>query len=116
MRAYEVRSFGLDHLTLAERPMPRPGPGQVRVRIRAATLNYRDLLVVQGRYNPKLRLPLIPVSDGAGVVDAVGDGVRRFRPGDRAVGVFFQGWLEHGKARYRARGRPGWRAVRVPRL
>ena len=94
MRAYEVRSFGLDHLTLAERPMPRPGPGQVRVRIRAATLNYRDLLVVEGRYNPKLRLPLIPVSDGAGVVDAVGDGVSRFRPGDRVVGVFFQGWIE----------------------
>lgn len=74
--------------------MPQPGPGQVRVRTTAATLNYRDLLVVEGQYNPKLRLPLIPVSDGAGVVDALGDGATRFKPGDRVVGAFFQGWLE----------------------
>jgi NADPH:quinone reductase-like Zn-dependent oxidoreductase len=64
------------------------------VRITAATLNYRDLLVVEGRYNPNLSLPLVPLSDGAGVIDAVGKGVPRFRPGDRVVGVFFQGWLE----------------------
>jgi NADPH:quinone reductase-like Zn-dependent oxidoreductase len=60
----------------------------------AATLNYRDLLVVEGSYDPKLRLPLIPVSDGAGVVEAVGDRVSCFGPGDRVVSVFFQGWLE----------------------
>src|SRR3982751_3797496 len=83
MRVWELQNrFGLDNLALVDRPAPQPGSGQVRVRMRAATLNYRDLLVVEGRYNPKLRLPLIPVSDGAGVVDAVGDGVSRFRPGD----------------------------------
>src|SRR3712207_4124962 len=95
MRAFEITGqFGLDHLALVERPTPEPGPGQVHVRMKAANLNYRDLLVVEGRYYPKLRLPLVPVSDGAGVVDAVGEGVTRFRPGDRVVGVFFQGWLE----------------------
>src|SRR4051794_37389336 len=95
MRVWELQNrFGLDNLALPARPAPRPGPGQARVRMTAATLNYRDLLVVGGRYNPKLRLPLVPVSDGAGVVEAVGEGVTRFRPGDRVVGVFFQGWLE----------------------
>lgn len=94
MRVHELRSFGLDRLSLTERPLPQPGPGQVRVRMTAATLNYRDLLVAEGQYNPKLRLPMIPVSDGAGVVDAVGDGVTHFKAGDRVVGVFFQSWLE----------------------
>jgi NADPH:quinone reductase-like Zn-dependent oxidoreductase len=95
MRAIEIRDrFGLDHLAMTERPMPQPGPGQVLVRMTAATLNYRDLLVIEGTYNPKLRLPLIPVSDGAGTVEAVGEGADRFRPGDRVVSVFFQGWLE----------------------
>jgi NADPH:quinone reductase-like Zn-dependent oxidoreductase len=95
VRAFEIADqFGLDHLILAERPMPEAGSRQVRVRMRAATLNYRDLLIVHGLYNPKLHLPLIPVSDGAGVVDAVGEGVTRFRPGDRVVSVFFQGWLD----------------------
>jgi NADPH:quinone reductase-like Zn-dependent oxidoreductase len=95
VRAFEITGqFGLDHLRFVERPVPEPGPGQVLVRMSAATLNYRDLLVVEGRYNPNLRLPLIPVSDGAGMVEAVGEGVTRFRPGDRVVSIFFQGWLE----------------------
>ena len=121
MRAFEITGqFGLDHLALVERPTPEPGPGQVGVRMRAATLNYRDLLVVEGRYNPKLHLPLIPVSDGAGAVDAVGEGVTRFMPGDRVVATLFQG-LAGGRAEHReacdwARGSPGWCTVRVSRL
>ena len=95
MRAFEIsRQFGLDHLRIAERPIPQPKAGEVLVRMSAATLNYRDLLVVEGTYNPKLRLPLIPVSDGAGVVEATGKGVARWRPGDRVIPIFFQGWLE----------------------
>jgi NADPH:quinone reductase-like Zn-dependent oxidoreductase len=80
MRAFEIRNgFGLDHLSMTERPVPQPGPSQVLVRMTAASLNYRDLLVVEGSYNPKLRLPMVPVSDGAGIVEAVGGGVKNFR-------------------------------------
>ena len=82
MRAVEIRGgFGLDNLALVERPDPRPGPGQVLVRVRAASLNYRDLLTVEGKYNPKQKLPLIPCSDGAGEVVAVGEGVTRVQAG-----------------------------------
>jgi NADPH:quinone reductase-like Zn-dependent oxidoreductase len=86
--------FGIDCLTPVELPEPVPGPHQVLVRVRAASLNYRDLLVVQGSYNPKLRLPLIPLSDGAGDVVSVGSEVSRLRPGDRVAGAFFQGWTD----------------------
>lgn len=100
MRAVEIRgSFGLDHLALVERADPRPGPGQAVVRVRAASLNYRDLMMVEGRYNPKQKLPLVPCSDGAGEVTAVGDGVSRVRPGDRVCGIFAQGWIAGGPSR-----------------
>ena len=73
MRVFELRAFGLDSLTLTERPEPKPGPGQVLLQMRAFALNYRDLLVVKGVYNPKQRLPLVPLSDGVGKVVAVGE-------------------------------------------
>ncbi len=94
MKAFEIReSFGLDHLTLVERPEPIPAAGHVRVRLRAASLNFRDLLTVQGRYSPKQPLPLIPLSDGAGEVIEVGDGVTRVKVGDRVMPIFAQRWL-----------------------
>ncbi len=84
--------FGIDALQLREKPVPRPGHGQVLVRIRAASLNYRDLLVVEGSYMRNLPLPLIPLCDGAGEVVEVGAGVSRWLPGDRVAGTFFQDW------------------------
>ncbi|WP_164001621.1 zinc-dependent alcohol dehydrogenase family protein [Pyxidicoccus caerfyrddinensis] len=94
MKAYEIRDgFGLDKLVACERPDPTPGPFQVRVRVKATSLNQRDLMMVEGRYNPRQKLPLIPNSDGAGVVDAVGPGVTRVKPGDRVMGIFSQAWL-----------------------
>jgi NADPH:quinone reductase-like Zn-dependent oxidoreductase len=94
MKAVEVRgSFGLDHLAVTQRPDPRPGHGQVLVRVRAVSLNYRDLLTVQGKYNPKQKLPLIPCSDGVGEIVEVGDGVTRVRPGDRVCANFAQRWI-----------------------
>jgi NADPH:quinone reductase-like Zn-dependent oxidoreductase len=95
MKAYTLEnSFGIDSLTLTERPDPRPGPGQVLLRMRAWSLNYRDLMVVKGVYNPKLRLPFIPFSDGVGEVVGQGDGVSRVKAGDRVAGTFVQKWLD----------------------
>jgi len=94
MRAYEVREFGLDNLAAVEREEPRPRPGEVVVRFRAASLNYRDLMFVKGTYNPRARLPAVPFSDGAGEVAAVGEGVTRWKEGDRVCPIFTQGWLE----------------------
>lgn len=94
MKCFEIQQFGVDHLVLIEHEKPVPGPGQVLVKLAAASLNYRDLLVVRGHYNPKMKLPMIPLSDGAGVVEAVGAGVDRFAPGDRVAGIFMQGWQD----------------------
>ncbi|MCB9764096.1 MAG: NAD(P)-dependent alcohol dehydrogenase [Alphaproteobacteria bacterium] len=95
MRAWEIQgSFGLDHLRLTDRPEPRPGPGQLTVRLTAASINYRDLLMVRGIYNPRQKLPLVPCSDGVGVVVELGPGVRRFAVGDRVSPIFSQSWLE----------------------
>ena len=94
MKAWEVRGgFGLANLLFGERPDPRPGPGQVLIRVRAVSLNYRDLLTVEGKYNPKQKLPLVPCSDGAGEIVAVGEGVTRVKSGDRVCGIFAQRWI-----------------------
>lgn len=94
MRAAVMSSPGLANVAVVERPDPVPGPGEVLVRVRAVTLNYRDLLTVEGGYGRRQRqADLIPVSDGAGEVVAVGEGVTRFAPGDRVVANFFQDWL-----------------------
>lgn len=94
MRAWTFDAFGLDRLALVERPMPVPGPGQALVRVSAVSLNYRDLLMVRGEYDPRLRLPIVPCSDGVGVVEAIGPGVTRVAPGDRVCPLFAQGWLD----------------------
>jgi NADPH:quinone reductase-like Zn-dependent oxidoreductase len=93
MRAYIVPagSTSIDDLRGVERPEPRPRPGQVVVRLRAASLNSRDQAVAAGTYfgRPVSR-DLIPLSDGAGEIVAVGDDAIRFAAGDRVAGVFEQ--------------------------
>ncbi len=104
MRAWEVAgAFGRDHLRLVERDDPTPALGELLLRMRAASLNYRDLLMVEGKYNPKQPLPLIPCSDGVGEVEAVGDGVRGFAPGDRVCPIFAPRWLGGEPTRERVR-------------
>ena len=107
MRCYQVESFGLEHLKIAERPDPSPGPGQAVVAMKAVSLNYRDLMMAQGLYNPKQKLPLIPCSDGAGMVLSVGEGVTRMKPGDRVMGIFSQSWISGVANRERAAGTLG---------
>jgi NADPH:quinone reductase-like Zn-dependent oxidoreductase len=94
MKAFEIQKFGIDELALVEREKPVPGAGEVLVKIHAASLNYRDLRMVQGTYNPKLKMPIVPFSDGAGEVVQVGEAVTRFKVGDRVCQIFMQGWLD----------------------
>ncbi len=93
MSLWELQSFQPGGLVPVKRPVPEPGPGQVRIKMRAASLNYRDLLTVKGLYNPRQPLPLVPLSDGVGVVDALGPGVTRWKEGDRVCPIFAQAWL-----------------------
>ena len=79
------------------------------MEIRAISLNYRDLLMVKGQYNPKMQLPRIPCSDGAGEVVAVGEGVTAWKPGDRVTGIFMQNWLDGPLTPAKAQGCAGRR-------
>ena len=92
MRVAEIQAF--DKLQIVDRETPEPAAGEVLVRMRAFSINFRDLRVLQGKYNPKMKLPMVPLSDGAGEVVAVGEGVSRFQSGDRVAGIFMQGWTE----------------------
>jgi len=94
MRVAQIAAFGVDSLRFVEQLTPQPGPGEVLVKIHAISFNYRDLMVIKGLYNPKMRLPRIPCSDGAGEVAAIGDGVTAFKVGDRVAGIFMQNWLD----------------------
>lgn len=94
MKLFEIEAFGLDHLKRTERLAPEPRADEVLIRVRAVSLNYRDLLIVQGKYNPRMTLPRVPLSDGAGEVVAVGAEVTAWKPGDRVVVPFMPGWLD----------------------
>lgn len=107
MRAWQISKFGLDSLEFVEKPTPTPGPGEVLVGVRAISFNFRDLLVIRGQYNPKMSLPRIPCSDGAGEVIAVGEGVTAWKPGDRVAGIFMQNWQEGPLTAARAKGALG---------
>ncbi|MEI9994584.1 MAG: NAD(P)-dependent alcohol dehydrogenase [Rhizomicrobium sp.] len=93
MKVWEIQNaYGIDNLNIAERPAPKPGKGEIAVAMKAASLNYRDLMTVQG-FAGGFPLPLIPFSDGAGIVEAIGPGVTRVAVGDRVCPLFFQSWL-----------------------
>ncbi len=94
MKLYEITEpKGIDSLKLTERPTPKPGPGEVLVRVRATSLNYRDLALIKGGLARMMKLPLIPVSDGAGDVVETGPGATTLKKGDRVAAIFTQCWL-----------------------
>ncbi len=93
MRAYEIQTFGRsDGLQIVERPLPELGDHEVLVRVKAASLNFRDLVVLRGQYDRKPVPGRVPLSDGAGEVVAIGSAVTAFKIGDRVAACFFQGW------------------------
>ena len=95
MKAYQIRDeWSLEHIELVEIPKPSPGPGEVLVEMKASSLNYRDMVVANRGYGSKTgNLPLIPVSDGVGIVRELGDGVSRVAIGDRVCPLFMQSWI-----------------------
>lgn len=97
MRSWHIdRVFGIDALKFAETEVPEPGPGQLLVQMRAASLNYRDLMMVSGSYTKNLPFPLVPLSDGSGEVVKAGPGVSSWKAGDKVIGTFFQAWPSGG--------------------
>lgn len=94
MRAFEIREFGIDKLTLTERDEPTPAANEVVIKFGAASLNYRDHMVVTGTYNPRMKMPAVPLSDGAGEVVAVGGAVTKSKVGDRVMPIFAQQWID----------------------
>jgi len=97
MRAYQITagSSNLDGLRRCERPDPVPLPNQILVRIKAASLNYRDLLIARGHYmGGTVAADTVPLSDGAGEIIGRGAAVTRFRVGQRVAGTFFRGWID----------------------
>jgi NADPH:quinone reductase-like Zn-dependent oxidoreductase len=94
MRAYVLDHFGLDGLKLQDVSVPALGPGEVLLDVKALSLNYRDLMVIKGVYNPRFKLPAVPLSDGAGIIRAVAEGVTRCKPGDWVMTHFVSGWLD----------------------
>ena len=93
MYAWEIISGdGVDALNLVERETPIPGPGKVRVRMSANSINYRDLITIEGAGARKMPFSIVPNSDGAGVITAVGEGVK-LKEGDRVTSCFFEEWV-----------------------
>lgn len=92
MKAYQIEAFGFENVKLADVAEPQPGPGEVLLSMRAWSLNFRDLMMAKGQYNPRLKLPAAPLSDGVGEVVALGPGASRWKVGDRVAGCFMPKW------------------------
>lgn len=94
MKAHVLENgFGIENIHLKERDLADLLPHEIRIAVKAVSLNFRDYLMVTGNYNPRLKLPIIPLSDGAGEVTQVGSAVTRFKVGERVMPTFSQNWI-----------------------
>jgi NADPH:quinone reductase-like Zn-dependent oxidoreductase len=94
MQTYRLRAFGSPGgIVVGSEPKPTPGDGEVLIRIRASALNARDSVMLSGSYPVPIQLGVVPLSDAAGEIEAVGNGVKRFKAGDRVVNSFFVNWF-----------------------
>ena len=95
MRSYHANlGAGIDGLVVREHETPAPGPGQVLVRVHASSLSFRELMILRGWYPLPIKQDVVPVSDGAGEVVGVGDGVTRVAVGDRVAAAVFPHWID----------------------
>ncbi len=94
MKAYEIAQLGIDNLSLVEREMPLLDANEVVIKFHAAALNYRDVMVASGTYNPRMKLPAVPFSDGAGEIAEIGEFVTKWKVGDRVCPTVIQGWID----------------------
>ena len=93
MKIWEVKGLGLKNLTLAEKNIKSIAHDEVLVEMKAATLNYRDLIMIDGGYGPiGGNPPFVPISDGAGIVKEVGKSIKNFKVNDVVIPPFFKGW------------------------
>jgi NADPH:quinone reductase-like Zn-dependent oxidoreductase len=103
MKAFEISQFGIDKLQIVERDKPVPSENEVLIKFEAASLNYRDVMVASGTYNPRMKLPAIPFSDGAGEIVEIGTGVTKWKIGDRVCPSVVQGWVDGEPAAEKAK-------------
>jgi len=94
MKAWQLTGFGLDSLKLRDVPEPLPNEGEVLVQVHAVALNYRDKLLVDGDYNPRLEFPITQGADACGTVVGLGHGTSRFRLGDRVLTNYATHWVD----------------------
>jgi NADPH:quinone reductase-like Zn-dependent oxidoreductase len=92
MKAYQIEAFGFENVKLADVAEPQPGPGEMLLSMRAWSLNFRDLMMAKGQYNPRLKLPAVPLSDGVGEIIALGPGASKWKVGDRVAACFMPKW------------------------
>ena len=111
MKTIQIEKFGIDNLIIKEVEIPKIGPDEILVKVNSFSLNYMDILLIEGNYNPELSLPHIPGSDASGVIAEIGKNVNDFQLGDEVITHFFIDWQsgvfkkEYFNHRYGSEGR-----------